>query len=408
MSIATGVAKRIGYKKESTWNTAAGASGGQLLRRVTSNLELAKATYASAEIRADYQVADFRHGMRSVKGDIKGELSAGTWKDFFAAVCRKAFATISAITGASITIASGAVVGGVQTYTVARGSGSYITDGVKVGDVVALTAGGFNAANLNKNLFVLSEVAATLTVMPLNGVALVAEGPISAATVTIRGKKTMMATTAQTDDSFSIDVWQSDISQDELYTGCKVDQMAVALPATGMSDITWSFLGGNVTTGASQYFSSPTAETTTGILAGVDGAVQVAGVPVGLITGLQFTAKGNMTADPVVGSNVYADITEGRMEVSGQFTVLFQDATFRDDFLNETEVALAVVLSASPAALADFVAFSLPRIKIGSATRDDGEKGLILTCSFTALLNVNGGAGTTSENSTLVIQDSQA
>ncbi len=42
------------------------------------------------------------------------------------------------------------------------------------------------------------------------------------------------------------------------------------------------------------------------------------------------------------------------------------------------------------------------------AARDDGEKGLVLTCPFTALRNTSGGAATASEDTTLAIQDSQA
>jgi hypothetical protein len=91
---------------------------------------------------------------------------------------RRAFAAVAAITGLSITIA-----GSGPTYTVTRAAGSWLTDGVKVGQVGRLTAGSFNAANLNKNL-VICVTATVLTVMPVNGVALVAEGPIAAATWT--------------------------------------------------------------------------------------------------------------------------------------------------------------------------------------------------------------------------------
>ena len=136
--------------------------------------------------------------------------------------------------------------------------------------------------------------------------------------------------------------------------------------------------------------------------------VSAAGAPIGLLTGLQFNVKGNMSGHTVVGSNAYAAINEGRIEVEGSFTVLFQDATFRDYFLNETEVAIAAVLSASPSGVADFIGFSFPRVKVGAAGRDDGEKGLVLTCPFTALIATAGGAGTSAENSTIVIQDSQA
>lgn len=403
MPIATGVAKRVIYKAQGTFGTLASASGAQALRRVGSTLALKKTSYQSAEIRSDYQVADFRHGMRSVEGAITGELSAGTFKDFFAAFVRKAFVATSSITGASITVA-----GSGPTFTLTRAAGSFITDGIKAGDVVRLTAGAFNAANLNKNLFVLSLTATVLTVMPLNGVALVAEGPVAAATVAVPGKRAWVPATGQTDDMFSIEHWYSDIAQSEAFDSCKIQTLGIALPPSGMSSIALDFLGRNVTNGSSQYFTSPTAETTTGILAGVNGALMVQGSAVGLLTGLSINGKGNMTAEPVVGSNVYADITEGRIEVAGQFTVLFQDATFRDYFLNETEVALAAAMSASPAAAADFIGFSLPRVKIGDAARDDGEKGLILTCPFTALRNTGGGSGQTSEDTTVLIQDSQA
>lgn len=403
MPIATGVAKQLRYKAESAWGTAPGTGSAQLLRRVTSDLDLKKQTYQSAEIRSDYQVSDMRHGVRSVEGGINGELSAGTFKDFLAAAVRRAFATVTAITGASITIA-----GSGPTYTVTRAAGSWLTDGVKIGQVGRLTAGGFNAANLNKNLLVLAESATVLTVMPLNGVALVAEGPIGSATWTITGKTTFVPTTGHTDPSFAIEHWHSDVSISELFLGCKLNEMAIALPPTGMGTINMAFLGKDVTTAGAQYYVTPTAETTTGVLAAVNGILAVQGAAVAILTGLNFTIHGGMTAEPVVGSNNYADITEGRVVVDGQFTALFQDATMRDYFLNETEVSLIAALSASNSAAADFLAFAFPRIKVGGASKSDGERALVQTLPFTALYNSTGGAGTSSEQSTIAIQDSQA
>ncbi len=403
MTIAAGIAKRVAYKVESTWGTAPTASAAQALRRVKSSLDLTKATYQSGEIRSDYQVTDFRHGMRSVKGQISGELSPGTYKDFMAAAVRQAFASVSAAASLSLTIAASG-----SSWTVTRGSGSWITDGFKLGNVVRLSVGSLNAANISKNLFIQAMSASALTVVPLNGVALVAEGPITGCTATVTGKKAYVPSSSHTDLSYSIEHYHADVTLSEVFTGCKIDQMSVQLPPTGMATVDFDFLGKDVTTSGSQYFTSPTAETTTGILAAVNGTLAVAGSAVGLITGLTLNLKANMNGEAVVGSNTFADIVEGRVEVSGQFTVLFQDATFRDYFLNETEVGLYLALSASSSAAADFIAFGLPRIKIGSATRDDGEKGLAMTCSFTALRNTSGGTGTTSEDTSLAIQDSQA
>jgi soluble cytochrome b562 len=105
MALETGVAKKLTYKKETTWGTIAGASGGQRLRRVTSDIDLKKDTYQSNEIRDDYQVSDFRHGMRKVEGSIQGELSAKTYGAFFESLLRRDFTTVTSLTGLSLTIA---------------------------------------------------------------------------------------------------------------------------------------------------------------------------------------------------------------------------------------------------------------------------------------------------------------
>ena len=404
MSIATGVAKQLRMKVESAWGVAPGASGAQLLRRVASNLSLRKETFQSAEKVTHYQRVDFRHGVRSVGGAITGEISPGTYEDFIAACVRKVFVAVSAITGASITI-----TGAGPTYTISRAAGSWLTDGVKAGQVGRLTAGSFNAANLNKNLFVLAAVAADLTVMPLNGVALFAEGPIAASTWTIPGKETYVPTSGHTDSSFAIEHWHADVSLSELFLGCKPSSMAIGMPPSGMSTIGFDFMGKDVTTAGAAYYTTPTAETESGVLAAVNGLLVAQGGQVALLTGLNFgLAGGHAYAGPVVGSNTHPDIGEGRVVVEGSFTALFQDATLRDYFLNETEVSLLVALSTSPAAAAEFMSFSLPRIKIGSADKDDPDQAITQTHSFAALLNTTGGAGTSSHETTLAVQDSLA
>lgn len=403
MTIATGVAKQLRYKVESAWGTAPGATGAQLLRRVTSNLSLRKATYQSEEIRSDYQRSDMRHGVRSVEGVIAGELSAATWEDFIAAAVRRAFTAVADITALTLTIAASG-----SDYTITRSAGSWITDGIKLGNVIRITAGAYNAANLNKNLFVLAEDATILTVYPLNGVAMVAEGPIASGTVAVPGKKTYAPTTGHTDLSYSIEHYHADLVLSELFLGCKIQSMAVKLPPSGMGTIDFDFLGRNITTAGAAYYTTPTAETSTGVLAAVNGVLSVQGTRVATLTGLDFTVSGNMSGEPVVGSNVYADIAEGRILVAGNFTALFESGTLRDYFIDETEVALSVALSASNAAAADFLAFSFPRIKVEGADKDDGEKNLVQTFPFTALYNGSGGASATTEQSTLAVQDSNA
>ncbi|HSI46017.1 MAG TPA: hypothetical protein VK950_07545 [Methylophilus sp.] len=81
---------------------------------------------------------------------------------------------------------------------VGRGIGSWVTDGVRPGMGVRLTAGTFASGNLNNNLVVLSLTATHLTVMTMNNSALTAEGPIAAATLSIPGKSTHVPASSHT------------------------------------------------------------------------------------------------------------------------------------------------------------------------------------------------------------------
>lgn len=403
MPIASGIAKQVRYKVESTWGVAPGAAGGQLLRRVESSIDIEKETYQSGELRSDYQIADFRHGTRKSSGAIKGELSPKTYADFIAAALRRDFTAGVQATGASITIA------GSGPYTLTRAAGSYLTDGFKIGDVIRLTAGAFNAANLNKNAMITALTATVATVVVLNGSTLTAEGPIASATVAVTGKKTYTPITGHTDKSFAVEHWFADIAQSELYAGLKVSGLSIGLPPSGMASIDLDFLGGgSLINNTAAYYSAPAALTNTGILTAVNGVLYVGGVAVTTCTGVSFKVDGGYSSEAVVGSNTSPAVFPGRVAVTGQFTAYFESATFRDQFLNETEVGLSVVLTADNAANADFVGFTLSRIKLGSAKRSDGEKGLIVTCDFQALINTAGGAGTANEQTTISVQDSAA
>jgi hypothetical protein len=409
---ASGVFKQLAYKLETTYGTAPGQTTGQALRRVQSTLDLSKDTYSSNEIRTDLQMADFRHGVRSVTGKIGGELSCKTYADFFASALKRDFtAGVSAAT-VSLTIA-----GTGPTYTVTRAAGSYLTDGFKTGTVVRLSVGTLNAANISKNLFIVALTATVATVIVLNGSALVAEGPIAGCTVTTIGKRTFVPLTGHTDKSFSFEHWYSDLVQSELFLGCKVSKIGLGLPPTGMATIDLDVMGQDMAdtltkrgsvAATSQYFTSPTANTTTGAMSAVNGVVRVGGVTVATLTGLSIDIDANYSGDPVVGSNIKPFMYAGRVLVTGQATAYFDSITMRDAFVNETEIELLAAFTSDNGAASDFFAISLPRIKLGGSTKDDGEKGLVQTIPFTALLNTAGGTGIATEATTIAIQDSAA
>ena len=414
MPTAAGVFKQLAYKVESTYGSAPTQASAQALRRVQSTVDLTKETYQSNEIRTDLQMADFRHGVRRVQGKLTGELSPGTYKDFFSYALKRDFAAVSASTGVSVTIAASG-----SYYTITRAAGSFLTDGYKVGMVIRLSVGSLNASNINKNLLILAIGSATvLTVTPLNGSAMVAEGPIATTTITAVGKVTYVPTSSHTDKSFALEHWYSDLSQSELFLGCKIARIGLALPPTGIATIDMDVVGqdfadttakrGAVALSA-QYFTTPTAATTSGVLAAVNGRIFSGGAVLANVTGFSLDVACNFTGDPVVGQNTVPAQFAGRVLVQGQLTAYFDSVTQRDAFVNETISDVGVALSADNSATSEFVSLHLPAVKFGGSAKDDGEKGLVQTIPFQALMDTTGHATTADTHmTTLMCQDSAA
>jgi len=193
----------------------------------------------------------------------------------------------------------------------------------------------------------------------------------------------------------------------EQFYDCKVNSMDIQLPASGMATCSFGFLGRNLDIGSAAYFTSPTAATTTGVMAGAQGILIVGGASVGNVTGMNFTLNGSMTKEDVVGASSTPDVFSGSVLISGQMTILLENDTYMQMFEDETEASVTMALTATSAANSDFVAFTMPRIKVGGNSKDDGQKGIVQTVPFTALLNTNS-ATNNGDVTTLMIQDSAA
>jgi hypothetical protein len=405
MPTAQGRFKELRFKRQTAKGTIAGTSGGQRLRRVTSQFELQKETYNSAdEITSTQQMLSSTHGVKMVNGSVSGLLSSGTYADFMSAVLRRDFTAVTALTGLSITIA-----GTAPNYTITRAAGDFLTGGIKVGMVIRLTAGTFNANNLNKNILVTGVTATVINGTPLNGLTLTAEGPIASATVTVQGKVTHVPASGHTQIYYGIEEWYADISQSELSNDVKIGSFNVSLPGTGNATVDFTAMGLDQTRSASAYYTAPSAESTSGIVAGASGALYVGGSPVGVVTDLSIEVNGNQTAaDGTVGSNIRSDIFDGKVMATGSFTAYFENATIANNFLNEVEVSILAAVTAGSAKDAEFLSFFMPRIKVNTDTVDDGETGLKRTFNYEALYNAAGGAALSTQQTTIQVHDSLA
>jgi hypothetical protein len=407
MAVAQGINRTFAYKKQSGLGSSASGAGGTLMRRVTANLNVTKDSYENNEIVSHQQGTGFTFGIAKTGGTLNGLLSGTTWMPFIGSLLRKDPAATSAISSLSLTIAASG-----SNYTITRSAGSWLTDGVKIGDVAQLSGGSLNSNNVAKNVVVVAIASATqLTVNVLkSGGTLTAEGPIASCTFTVQGKKSWVPTSGFTNDYYTLEDFDSDLTLSRVYPDLQIGQAEIAIPATGNVTINHTLVGlGACSKSGAQVLTSPSAAPSTEVFGAVAGAVYVAGVRYGTITGMNITINGNVTqGEAVVGSAVIADVQRGRIVVTGSFTAVFDAETLSTPFDNETATSLILVLADSRTDAANTMAFVMSNVKLSSAERDDGEKQLVSTFNFTAAYNGSGGASLANHATIISIQDSQA
>lgn len=403
MPVSQGLYKTLAYKEQTAKGSSASGSGGQLLRRTSATFNKMKDTFSSDEIVSHQQYTGDTYGVGKTQGQVNGEVSPGTYAALLGSLLRADFATVTAMSGLSITIA------GAGPYTLTRSAGSFLTDGVKIGMVVRITAGTYTGTARDINLVVTGVTATVLTVLVANGSALTAQGPIASSTVSVIGKKSAVPSTGHTNDYYTFEEWYSDLTRSRVYSDVQIASADIAIPATGNATIQLSALGLSRTKGASQILTSPTAETTTSILAAANAMILVNGTRTLVGTSLSIKIDGQLQhGDAVIGSNSLSDMVKGDIKVTGTLTHQYDAETISDLFDNETPVAVIGVLFDGTAADADFIGFTIPRVKFMKDDIDDGKKQLVMTLDFTAERNSAGGTGIANDSGICTIQDSDA
>jgi len=399
MPLQTGSNLVIAYKKEATFGVLpANDATAKVLRRTKFGLALKKDMIRSAEIRRDQQRPAPRHAMRKVDGPIEGELSLGTYAPFIASALRRDFAAVSSLSALTNVTAS------ATAPQFVRATGSWITDGLRVGMTVRCsgwTAGG--TANNSKNFTIIALTATNMTV--LETVAAKASG--DSVVFSIPGKVTYMPLTGHTNDSYAFEQWASDATQSRRFLGCRVGGIEFNMVFNDKVGVTFPFTGQDRVTPVptTQYFTSATAAGTTQMQTGLSGSLIVNGVAVGILTAFSLKTSNNLDTKGAVGSNITPDVFQKSMDVSGSFSVLWQDGTFDGYFDLETSVPIVVQLRDSTSSTSDVMNIAIPANKIAGGDVGDEEGSLIQSFDFTASV---GDGSNGYEATSLWIQDTLA
>ncbi len=368
----------VASKVQSGLGTQASGSGATVVRIAGGpGGRLTKATTESNEVRQDGQRSRGRHGTQKASGSYTTQLSIDEGEDILEAVTRGTYSAADlAITEATASLTSITTT----TNTIVSGGGSWVTAGVRVGEVWRLT-GHITTANNGINLVVTGVTASTITVagtpLTLNAT------PDTAFTLTRTGRKLILpASGALVPRYFTIEEYEVDIDSSELFTDCVWGMVKYSMTPNGivMVDRSWTGTGKfeTKTSGSAPFFTSPT--TSTGVpLSVADASLYVNGAAVVDLTSFDVTLDIKPQSPDTFGSSAarYApDVFTGQAAVSLNFSMLRKDVTAVTDFNAETQYSLIALMVENEAEPKDFNLIYIPNFTLGgvdkSALSKDG------------------------------------
>jgi len=380
MAEAQGSTVDFRYKKESTANTEETGAGGQILRRVTGQLDLVKPEVLSQEKRTDFMELEQVHGTRSVNWAINSELFGGDYKEFVAAAARQDFASVTDVTGSNYAISSGSLT--------SDGS-DLLTGGLRKGMIIRLASMTESAVN-NRNIRITGDVAAgSCDVEAVDGGAALVDSAAAAATISVPGQHTYIPLTAHTKDTFTVERHDTETDTSDIAWGCKVGAMDLNIQPDQPTGLNFSGIGINrrsVSAGSAPSLTSPTAAGTGPLISSSIGVARINGSVVAVITGFTLNLNTGLQNRPVAFANTSPNVYYGRAAaVTGTFNALKQGVSLSDLFDGETEFSLELFAEAPGSDPKSFVSIFLPRVKANSADDDDPDGPVIQTFNFRSL-----------------------
>lgn len=389
------------------------------LRHTATTLGLAKGSQLSEELRADRQIADFRHGTKQVGGDISFELSfasfdpileavlCGTWAPaaIGGAVAASGVLTLDTQPDAADTLVLGAV-----TYAFVLAANFDTANEIAIGASLAATQAnvraailgtdGINSANPDATIGIFSGDEATVTALApgLDGNSI--DSSISATGGNAFGAGTLtggLAVGAALDTlnagtvrrSFSILRVFEDMANDakrfHLYTGCEFNTLQLSVTPDGMVTGSFSVIGREPTLAD----AAPTgtvlgALPTSRVFNGFGGSVSEGGNAIAVATEIGFTLENGIEPRFVIGDDKTIRPSIGRSNLSGTLGAWFEDAALIGKFYDEENSSLDFTLTDPDG---DSYRVTIPNISFTGGQPDvSGQAAIPLSIPFQGLL----------------------
>lgn len=360
----------VAYKQQSAKGTQATGSGATILHTAGGQGgRLSKAAIESNTVRRDGMRIRGRHGTQKTQGAYNHELGIGSLDDILEAVMRGTYEADLVITQAtasltSITTTASAII---------AGGGSWITAGLRVGDVVRLTNHS-TAENNNRNLIIRTVTATILEFSTTTGSPLTVNAVADTSfTITRPGRKLINpAAGSLVSRYFTIEEYEVDIDGSEIFWDAVWGSVQFQMQPNGLFMANPTFVGtGRMDASEDSlvpHFTSPT-EPTLVPFATIDSTVILDGTSVVDLTAFDLTIDITPNSPDVVASKYGPDVFSGQMAVSMNLTMLRDDLADVISFLEEEVLSLHVVAVDNEDEPEDFFSIFVPNFTLGSVDK---------------------------------------
>jgi hypothetical protein len=187
-------------------------------------------------------------------------------------------------------------------------------------------------------------------------------------------------------EGLSIQKSYTNIDKHLLYLGCRMNSLTLNLVQEGFHDATWDFIGKKEETTGEQISLDlaeyPTKNGFTGYEVSVYTDHTGSWQSLAKVTSGNINITNDVESDGYVLGSQYREAAEyGVRNVSGEFSIFFEDLELYDIYSNGTECGIRFVFDNGT----DSITFEFPQVKLGGSSPDiPGATGIDLTFTFQA------------------------
>lgn len=382
MAIAASNLTQLRFAPESAFGVTPTTGDHTALRMTSESLSGNVSTVKSAEIRSDRMISDLVLTGQQAGGGFNFEMSYKEYDPFLEAALSGTWAAygVSGV-GASFTATFTATT---ITASVAPTGNSAFTNLAK-GQWFRLNAP--THANNGKVFRVSSTVDPTPTVIQVDSNTPLATGT-GIANCTLSSSRLVNGVTKR---SFSIERFNSDVSQYFTYKGMVLDKMSMDVTPGQIVTGNFEFMGKNHVRGSSSGLAGTTTAsqsyTPVNAVSGVPYLFEAgAPIPNTYVKSMKFEVMNNLRGLEAVSVLGNADVNLGSFDVSGEIEVYLADGAMYDKFLNNTVSSIAFAMTDTSG---NGYGYTFPRLKYRDVKVNAGgmNQDMILTMPFDAFFD---------------------